>query len=111
MLNNEERNLLVKTYKEMPDAAKLAKIYNISASSVYRLVRQMKDTGSVDLRTGSRGRKSSLTSEDIENIRRIVIEQPDITIHEIRGRIHKRLSRVWQCEMITMAAEESVVIS
>ena len=30
---------------------------------------------------------------------------------KFRGRIHKRLSRVWQCEMITMAAEESVVIS
>ena len=29
---------------------------------------------------------------------------------KVRGRIHKRLSRVWQCEMITMAAE-SVVIS
>ena len=87
MLNNEERNLLVKTYKEMPDAAKLAKVYNISASSVYRLVRQMKDTGSVDLRTGSRGRKPSLTSEDIENIKRIVIEQPDITIHEINVKL------------------------
>ena len=29
----------------------------------------------------------------------------------LRGRIHKRLSRVWQCEMITMATAESVVIS
>ena len=29
----------------------------------------------------------------------------------LRGRIHKRLSRVWQCEMITIAAAESVVIS
>ena len=79
MLNNEERNLLVKIYKEMPDAAKLAKVCNVSVSSVYRLVRQMKDTGFVDLRTGSRGRKPSLTSEDIENIRQTVIEQPDIT--------------------------------
>ena len=87
MLNNEERNLLVKTYKEMPDAAKLAKVYNVSVSSVYRLVRQMKDTGSVDLRTGSRGRKPSLTSEDIENIRQTVIEQPDITIHEINVKL------------------------
>ena len=80
-------NFRIDPYKEMPDAAKLAKVYNISASSVYRLVRRMKDTGSVDLRTGSRGRKSSLTSEDIENIRRTVIEQPDITIHEINVKL------------------------
>ena len=35
----------------------------------------------------------------------------DLLIFHFRGRIHKRLSRVWQCEMITMATAESVVIS
>ncbi|MBP5719136.1 MAG: transposase [Abditibacteriota bacterium] len=91
MLSNEERNLLVKTYMEMPDAEKIAKVYDVSVSSVYRLVRQMKDTGSVNLRTASRGRKPSLSAEDIENIRQAVIEQPDITIHEINVKLGLRV--------------------
>ena len=87
MLSNEQRNLLVKTYMEMPDAQKLAKVYHVSVSSVYRIVRQMKDTGSVDLRTGSRGRKPSLSPEDLEAIKRTILEQPDITIHEIKVKL------------------------
>ena len=71
----------------MPDAQKLAKVYHVSVSSVYRIVRQMKDTGSVDLRTGSRGRKPSLSPEDLEAIKRTILEQPDITIHEIKVKL------------------------
>ena len=83
MLSNEERNRLVKTFHEFHDAAKIAEIYSVSVGSVYRLVRQMKNTGSVDLKTGSRGRKPVLSPEDVENIRQTVLEQPDITIHEL----------------------------
>ena len=87
MLSNEERNRLVDTFNKFHDAEKVAEIYSVHVSSVYRLVRQMKDTGSVDLKTASRGRKASLSEEDIENIRRVVIEQPDITIHEINVKL------------------------
>jgi len=87
MLSNEERNRLVETFNKFHDAGKVAEIYSVHVSSVYRLVRQMKDTGSVDLKTGSRGRKPSLSAEDLENIKRAVMEQPDITIHEINVKL------------------------
>ena len=83
MLSNEERNRLVKTYEKFPDAVKIAEIYSVSVGSVYRLLRQMKGTGSADLKTSSRGRKPVLSPEDIENIRQTVLEQSDITIHEL----------------------------
>lgn len=92
MLSNEERKRLVETYKKFPDAVKVAEIYSVSSSSVYRLVRQMKDTGSVDLKTGYRGRKPSLSPEDVENIRRTVLEQPDITIREINAKLNLNVS-------------------
>ena len=47
MLSNEARNLLVKTYERIPDAVKVGEIFSVSASGVYRLVRQMRNTGSV----------------------------------------------------------------
>ena len=92
MLSNEERNRLVKTYEKLPDAVKVAEIYSVSPSSVYRLVRQMKDTGSVDLKSGNSGRKLSLSPEDIEKIQRTVLEQPDITIRELNAKLNLGVS-------------------
>ena len=92
MLSNEERNRLIKTYEKLPDAVKVAEIYSVSPSSVYRLVRQMKDTGSVDLKSGNSGRKPSLSPEDIERIQRTVLEQPDITIRELNAKLNLGVS-------------------
>ena len=92
MLSNEARNLLVRTYEQMPDAAKVAEIFSVSASSVYRLVRQMRNTGSVELRTSSRGRKPVLCAQDIENIRLAIDAQPDIPIHDIRVNLNLPVS-------------------
>lgn len=92
MLSNEERNRLVKTYEKFPDAVKIAEIYSVSVGSVYRLVRQMKQTGSVDLKTASRGRKPVLSPQDIDNIRRTVLQQRDITIHELTVQLNLNAS-------------------
>lgn len=92
MLSNEDRNRLVKTYEKFPDAVKISEIYSVSVGSVYRLVRQMKDTGSVDLKTSARGRKPSLSPQDIENIRRTVLEEPDITIRELNAKLNLGVS-------------------
>jgi len=92
MLSNEDRNRLVKTYEKFPDAVKISEIYSVSVGSVYRLVRQMKDTGSVDLKTSARGRKPSLSPQDVENIRRTVLEEPDITIRELNAKLNLGVS-------------------
>jgi len=43
----------------------------------------MRETGSVKTRTSQRGRKHALTPEDLQNIDRVVQQEPDITIDEI----------------------------
>ena len=92
MLSNEDRNRLVKTYEKFPDAVKISAIYSVSVGSAYRLVRQMKDTGSADLKTSARGRKPSLSPQDIENIRRTVLEEPDIAIRELNAKLNLGVS-------------------
>ena len=84
MLHNEAKELLVKGYEATHDAEGIAKAYSVSTSTVYRLVRQKRETGSVELRTSQRGRKAVLTTEDKENIRRCIEEKSDITVEEIR---------------------------
>lgn len=92
MLSNEDRNRLVKTYEKFPDAVKISEIYSVSVDSVYRLVRQMKDTGAMDLKTSAKSHKPSLSPEDVENIRRTVLEEPDITIRELNAKLNLGVS-------------------
>lgn len=83
MLHNEARKLLVQAYEQSRDAKSVAKYFQVSTSTVYRLSGQMKKTGSVDLQTSQRGRKPALTEEDLQEIDQLIIAQPDITIDEI----------------------------
>jgi len=87
MLHDEARELLVKGYEKSHDAAAIAQAYSVSIRTVYRLVKQKQETGSVALRTGQRGRKPALTAEDKEKIRQCVAEKPDITVNEIREKL------------------------
>lgn len=84
MLHNEARELLVKGYEKSGDVKAIAAAYSVSERTVYRLVQQKRETGSVALRTSQRGRKPTLTEEDKENIRKSMDEKPDSTVEEIQ---------------------------
>ena len=83
MLHNEARELLVEAYEKIGNAKEVAECFGVDKSIVYRLSRQKKATGSVKLKTNKRGRKPSLSPEDLSNIDKSIQEQPDITIDEI----------------------------
>ena len=83
MLHNETRELLVEAYEKTGKAKEVAECFSVDTSTVYRLNRQKKATGSVKLRTNQRGRKPSLSPTDLSNIDKAIQEQPDITIDEI----------------------------
>ena len=61
----------------------IAECFSVNTNTVYRLEKQMRETGSVKTRTSQRGRKHALTPEDLQNIDRVVQQEPDITIDEI----------------------------
>ena len=83
MLHNEARELLVEAYEKTGKAKEVAECFSVDTSTVYRLNRQKKATGSVKLRTNQRCRKPSLSPTDLSNIDKAIQEQPDITIDEI----------------------------
>ena len=88
MLHNEARNLMVRAYEKSRDANQTAVNFSVSTSTVYRLERQMKKTGSVDLRVQERGRKPILSAEDIRRIQDAIQAQNDLTIDEIREKLN-----------------------
>ena len=83
MLHDETRKLLIEAWNKTHNAKEIAERFSVNTSTVYRLEKQMCETGSVKTRTSQRGRKHALTPEDIQNIDRVVRQEPDITIDEI----------------------------
>lgn len=83
MLHNEARRLLVEAYERSHDAKSIAAAYGVSVPTVYRLAEQKTKTGSVDLRTGQRGRKRILGEKELSKIAQAIEHQPDITLAEL----------------------------
>ena len=83
MLHDEARKLLIEAWNKTHNAKEIAECFSVNTSTVYRLEKQMRETGSVKTRTSQRGRKYALTPEDIRNIDQVVQQKPDITIDEI----------------------------
>ena len=83
MLHDETRKLLIEAWNKTHNAKEIAECFSVNTSTVYRLEKQMRETGSVKTMTSQRGRKHALTPEDIQNIDRVVQQEPDITIDEI----------------------------
>ena len=92
MLHNEARKLLIQALNKTHNAKEVAECFSVNTSTVYRLAKRMRETGSVETRTSLRGRKPALSPEDTHNIDQLIQQQSDITIHEIVDRLQLHIS-------------------
>ena len=92
MLHNETRKLLIQAWNKTHNAKEIAECFSVNTSTVYRLEKRMRETGSVETRTSLRGRKRVLTEKDIRKIDHLIQKQPDITIHEILEKLQLHVS-------------------
>ena len=70
MLHNEARKLLIQALEKTHNAREVAENFSVNRGTVYRLKRQLEETGSIETRTYLRGRKSALSREDISICRK-----------------------------------------
>ncbi len=92
MLHNETRKLLIKAWNKTHNAKEVAECFSVNTSTVYRLEKRRRETGSLETRGSLRGRKPALSQTDIHNIDRLIQERSDITIHEIREKLQLQVS-------------------
>lgn len=76
----------------MHEGKGIAECFSVNISTVYRLEKRMRETGSVETRVSKRGRKCSLKQTDIKNIDDLIKAQPDIMIHEINEKLQLSVS-------------------
>ncbi len=92
MLSTEVRELMVKAYEKSHDAKEVARNFSVDKSTVYTYVRKMRKTGTVAVQTSKRGRKAILSREQLDEIAETIINQPDITISEIKEKLNLPVS-------------------
>ena len=92
MLHNEARKLLIDAWNKTHNAKEIAECFSVNTSTVYRLEKRMRETGSVETRVSLRGRKPALSQADIQKIDQFIQEQPDITIREVREKLQLPVS-------------------
>ncbi len=92
MLSTEIRDLMVKAYETSHDAKEAARNFSVDKSTVYSYVRKMQKTGTVAVQTSKRGRKSILSREQLDEIAEKIINQPDISISEIKEKLNLPVS-------------------
>ncbi len=92
MLSTEVRELIVKAYERSHDAKEVARNFSVDKSTVYSYVRKMHRAGTVAVQTSKRGRKPILNQEQLNKIAETIINQPDISIHEIKEKLNLPVS-------------------
>lgn len=65
MLHNETRKLLIAAWDKTHNAKEVEKCFSVNPSTVYRLEKQMRETGSVETRGSQRGHKPALSQTNI----------------------------------------------
>src|SRR5258707_15736287 len=65
----------------------IARRFLVSVSFVTRLLRNHRDTGSLEPKPHGGGNPAVLTPEDLERLRELIRQQPDATLQEGRPRL------------------------
>ncbi|MBQ8698105.1 MAG: helix-turn-helix domain containing protein [Schwartzia sp.] len=78
---------VVEAYAKGERTADLAKKYEVSRWTIYRLLRRYQETGNVDLEFGRCGRKSKLTKFQQDAIRAALEANPHTNMQELHDRL------------------------
>ena len=66
MLHNESRKLLLEAYDKGISVKELVECFSVNTSSIYRLLKRRKETGSYETRSNLRGCKPKITETEEE---------------------------------------------
>jgi transposase len=87
MVNMETRKLISKANKEGMSVADMEKTYKVPQRTIYALLKHEKATGSMKPLTSNCGRPAALSAQDLEQMRKLIEAQPDITLNAIKEKM------------------------
>lgn len=84
MMHLEVRKKIVEARKNGLKVKEICRAYSVGKSAVYDLLRRERETGNIEPQTHKRGRKPTLSSDDLAAIEHLLQTQNDITVAEIQ---------------------------
>lgn len=81
MIPIEVRKIIIANYEDGTSIKEISRIMRVNKSAVYSILKKYRETGSIEAHYP--GRQPKITEEQTEAIEKIVLERPDITLHEI----------------------------
>lgn len=84
MIHKEVRERIVAARKRGLSVKEIQYAYGYGKTSIYSLLKQERETGSIEPKLHTRGAKSRLSLEDHDRIRATINEKPDITLEELK---------------------------
>jgi transposase len=100
MVSQEKRSLISEAKKDGMSVKEMARVYRVPERTIRGLLKHEQDTGSMDANTGKCGRPPAVSGEGLELMRKIIEEQPDITLEEIKGKMNLSICLSAICRII-----------
>ena len=81
MVSMEIRELIIANREDGMKVPELSRVFRVGESTIWRLLEQKRETGNI--KPQYKGKQSSLTAEQTEEMLKYVEEHPDATLKEI----------------------------
>lgn len=88
MTSAEKRNLVSEAHKERMHISDMIKAYRISRSTICKLLEQEKTEGNMTSHTYRCRRPAAVDSDALNQMRQLILDNPDITPEEIKKAMH-----------------------
>lgn len=92
MMSQEKRETVLAAKGRGSTVAEISKVVGVSGRSIYKLLKQVRETGDSTPKLSTRGRKPRLDAEGLRALDQLIQSEPDITLSEMQERISVTLS-------------------
>ena len=94
----EFREAVARAYDECGSSIEVADQFNCSESWVRRLIQRRRETGSLAPRPNRLPNNNKLDASDLERLRKLILETPDMTLAELAEALDNKVSvpTVWR---------------
>jgi len=79
-LSNDLRERIIRAYKGGKPVKEVAEQFFVGQDSVYKLIKHVQETGSIEPKPLNNGRKPSLNTTQMDEIKKMLIDRPNITL-------------------------------
>lgn len=100
MIHIEVRKKIIAARQKGILIREISKAYSCSESAINRLLRQYRESGDIEPKTHTRGRKPTLDTQGLEAMRQLILARPDITLEEIKEAMGLTISLAAICKII-----------